>query len=299
MDLLQLRYFQVVARRQHISKAAEELRVAQPSVSRTIARLEKELGVPLFDRIGRQVRLNAFGAMFLRRVDRALGELDEARRELADSAGLDHGRVAVAAETLLTVTGLLARFRAEHPGVDVRLFQSNAELMARQLADREVDLCFASQPLTGPSLRSVELLREEVLLGVPPTHPFASRDRVTVDELAGEPIVTTRPGYWPRTMLDRLFAEAGLSPVIACECDEPGATQDLITAGLGVGLGPAMALRVASRAPITWTRVDVPGFERVLSIVWHGDTYLSAAARELRDAAVAHAHGGMASWPSW
>lgn len=98
MDLLQLRYFQAVARREHISQAAEELRVAQPSVSRTIARLEKELGVPLFDRRGRQVRLNSYGVAFLRRVDRALSELDEARRELSDAAGLGHGRVTVAAE---------------------------------------------------------------------------------------------------------------------------------------------------------------------------------------------------------
>ncbi|KOG85386.1 LysR family transcriptional regulator, partial [Streptomyces varsoviensis] len=89
MDLLSLRCFQVVARHEHISRAAAELRVAQPSVSRTIARLEAGLGVRLFDRNGRQVRLNQYGAAFLRRVDRALGELDDARRELADAAGLD------------------------------------------------------------------------------------------------------------------------------------------------------------------------------------------------------------------
>ncbi|GAA5107307.1 LysR family transcriptional regulator [Nocardia iowensis] len=285
MDLLQLRYFQAVARREHISQAAEELRVAQPSVSRTIARLEKELGVPLFDRVGRQVRLNAFGVTFQRRVDRALAELDDARTELADAAGLDHGRVTVAAETLLTITGLLARFRVEHPGVDVRLFQSNAETMLRQLADREVDLCFASQPLAGPALRSVELWREDVLLAVPLAHPLATRDRITVAELADEHFVTCRPGYWPRTLLDRLFAEAGLRPLISCEGDEPGATGDLISAGLGIGLVPAGSRRAAPRYPVAWLGVDAPGCERVLSLVWRTDTYLSAAARKLRDLA--------------
>ncbi|MGW0249785.1 LysR family transcriptional regulator [Nocardia goodfellowii] len=285
MDLLQLRYFQAVARREHISQAAEELRVAQPSVSRTIARLEKELGVPLFDRVGRQVRLNAFGVRFLRRVDRALAELDDARSELADAAGLDHGRVTVAAETLLTITGLLARFRAEHPGVDVRLFQSNAETMVRQLADREVDLCFASQPLAGPALRAVELWREEVLLAVPLAHPLAARDRISIAELAGEHFVTCRPGYWPRTLLDRLFTAAGLRPLISCEGDEPGATGDLISAGLGIGLVPAGSRQAAPRHPVAWLSVDDPGCERVLSLVWRTDTYLSAAARKLRDGA--------------
>src|ERR671935_1288427 len=91
MDLLQLHYFRTVARLEHVTRAAEELRVAQPALSRTIARLEAELGVPLFDRLGRRLALNRFGAAFLVRVDRALGELEEARRELQDSAGLARG----------------------------------------------------------------------------------------------------------------------------------------------------------------------------------------------------------------
>ncbi|PXX58673.1 transcriptional regulator [Nocardia tenerifensis] len=287
MDLLQLRYFQTVARREHISQAAEELLVAQPSVSRTIARLEKELGVPLFDRVGRQVRLNAFGAAFLRRVDRALGELDDARRELADSAGLDHGRVAVAAETLLTISGLLARFRVRHPGVDIRLFQSNAEGMTRQLADREVDLCFASQPLIGPEHRSMTLRREEVVLAVPLAHPLAARDRVGIAELADEPWVTCRPGYWPRELLDRLFTAAELRPKIVCEADEPGVTGDLIGAGLGIGLVPSTSRQVLPRtSPVAWLQVDAPGCERTLSVVWRDDAYLSVAAQRLRDFAM-------------
>src|SRR5688572_28405026 len=113
MDLQTLRSFQVVARLEHISRAAEDLHVSQPSLSRTIRNLENEIGVPLFDRQGRRIRLIRFGAAFLRRVDRGLGELDDARRELADAAGLEHGSISVATETLLTLSGLLARFRAE------------------------------------------------------------------------------------------------------------------------------------------------------------------------------------------
>src|SRR5205823_197807 len=99
MDLLQLRYFQAVARHEHVSRAAEELRIAQPALSRSIARLEAELGVPLFDRRGRRVRLNRFGAMFLARAGRALDELDPGQLELRDAAGLAQGTVAVAAQT--------------------------------------------------------------------------------------------------------------------------------------------------------------------------------------------------------
>ncbi|SEF26679.1 DNA-binding transcriptional regulator, LysR family [Amycolatopsis pretoriensis] len=282
MDLLQLRYFQAVARREHLSQAAAELRVAQPSLSRAIARLEADLGVPLFDRVGRGLRLNRFGAGYLRRVDRALAELDDARRELADAAGLDHGSVSVAAETLLTLTGVVTEFRAAHAGVDIRLYQSSATEMANQLRAGEVDLCFASQPLPGADLRTRELLHEDVLLAVPVGHRLAGRERVRIADLAGEPFVTTRPGYWPRELADRLFAAAGLRPEYTCESDEPGATGDLIGAGLGIGLVPAYS-RGVTHIPGVWLHVDAPDCHRTLNLVWRADAYLSVAAQRLSD----------------
>ncbi|MBC9724080.1 LysR family transcriptional regulator [Streptomyces sp. TRM68367] len=283
MDLLQLRYFRTVARFEHISRAAEALRVAQPSVSRTIARLEAELGTPLFDREGRRVRLNQYGTMFLRHVERALSELDDAQRALLDARDRGLGRVSVAAETLLTLTGLLAGFRTDHPRAEVRLFQCTAQEMERRLRGREVDFCLASQPLTGPALASAELFREEVLLAVPLGHRLAGRDGVTIAELAAEPFVTPRPGYWQRALLDRLFAAEGLTPVLSCEGDEPGASGDLIGAGLGIGLVPAMSRELGMRARVDWVRVDAPQCHRVLSLVWRADAYHSEAARRFRE----------------
>lgn len=283
MDLLQLRYFQVVARHQHVSRAAAELHVAQPALSRAIARLEAELGVPLFDRRGRRVRLNRFGAMFLARAGRALDELDQGQHELRDAAGLAQGTVAVAAETLRTLSGLVAGFLAGHPGVSFRLYQSPAPVMAAQLQAGEVDLGLASQPLPGPALAAAELLSEEVLLAVPPSHRLARRTRVAAGELAGEPFVTTRPGYWQRALTDRLFADA----VIVCEGDEPYAIRGLISAGVGVGLMPAMARRLAPDPPVGWLHLDVP-CRRTLSLVWRADAYQPAAARALTDFAASY-----------
>jgi DNA-binding transcriptional LysR family regulator len=288
MDLLGLRYFQAVARREHLSRAAAELRVAQPSLSRSIARLESELGVPLFDRHGRRVQLNRFGTAFLRRVDRALAELDDARQELADAAGLDRGSVAVAAETLRPLTELLQGFLAEHPQVDLRLYELDADTMTRRLRAGEIDLGFASQPLTGPGLRSVEVSRDEVLAAVPPGHALTAHSSLTVETLAGQPLIVTHPGHWLRALVDRLFAQAGLRPHIVCEINEPTVMLELINAGLGVGLGPAAARAAATRTPVAWLPVEAPDCHRVLTIVWREDTYLSAAARHLREFAGRH-----------
>lgn len=287
MDLLQLRYFQAVARREHVSRAAEELHIAQPSLSRTVARLEAELGVPLFDRQGRRVRLNRFGIGFLRRVDRALAELDDAQRELADAAGLEHGSVAVAAETLLTLTDLLSSFIAEHPGVSFRLYQSTPPTMIRQLHTGEVDLCLASQPLHDTSLCAIELVREEVLLAVPPTHPLAKRKRTDLAALADEPFITTRPGHWLRTLADQLFANAGLQPTIACEGDEPAAIRPLINAGLGVGLLPIKSREATANPVVAWLHLNTLHAHRTLRLIWRQDSYLSAAAQHFRDLAAA------------
>jgi DNA-binding transcriptional LysR family regulator len=288
VDLLQLHYFQAVARHQHVSRAAAELHVAQPALSRSIARLEAEIGVPLFDRRGRRIQLNRFGAMFLARVGRALDELDQGQHELRDAAGLTQGTVAIAAETLRTLSGLVAGFLAGHPDVRFRLSQSPAPVMSAQLQAGDVDLCLASQPLPGPALRSVELLSEEVLLAVPPSHHLAQRMHAEVGALAGEPFVTTRPGYWQRALTDQLFADTGTEPVIVCEGDEPYAIRGLISAGVGVGLMPAMARRLAQDPPVSWLHLDAPGCRRTLSLVWRADAYLSAAARALAEFAVGY-----------
>ncbi|MFF2023033.1 LysR family transcriptional regulator [Streptomyces sp. NPDC058171] len=285
MDLLQLRYFRTVARYEHMSRAAEELRVAQPSLSRSIARLEGELGSPLFHRHGRRIRLNQYGAMFLRHVDRALSELDDGCRAVREARDTGLGRVSVASETLLTITRLLGSFRDAHPRADVRLFQSNAEEMERQLRVRDVDFCVASQPLTGANLQSIELAREEVLLAVPRGHWLDGRESVTIPEIADQPFVTTRPGHWQRALLDRLFSSEGLAPLVSCEGDEPGASQDMISAGLGIGLIPAISRRIGTDAqvPVAWVHLDVPDCHRVLTLVWNRDTYLSEAALKFRE----------------
>ncbi|MFD6067668.1 MULTISPECIES: LysR family transcriptional regulator [Amycolatopsis] len=288
MDLLALRYFQTVARLEHVGRAAEKLRVAQPSLSRTLARLENDLGVPLFDRHGRRIRLNRFGTAFLRRVDRALAELDDARQELDDAAGLERGTVAVTAESLLVLTEPLRTFAPDHPLVDLRLSQASGEGMAEKLKAGDVDLCVTSQPLTGNDIRSRVLLDEAVMLCVPAGHRLAERGSVSLADLEGEPFLTTRPGYWQRALVDRLFAKAGLELHVVCEGDEAAVLFQLVDAGLGIALVPALGLRAVTGSAVVWLDVDDPECRRVLSVAWREDTYLSAAAQRFRDHLVGH-----------
>ncbi|KAB2340172.1 LysR family transcriptional regulator [Actinomadura rudentiformis] len=281
MDLNTLRQFLVVARLEHLSRAADELHIAQPSLSRTIARLESELGTPLFDRAGR-LRLNDTGKLFRGHVERSLGELDAGRRAVAEAAGEGFGSVRLASETFLALTGPLAAFKRAHPSVEIELHQMPAEEMARRLRAQDIDLCVASQPIRAEEVEAVQLSDEAVWLATPLDHPLAGRTSVSVDELAGQPFITARKGHWQRRLLDRLFAERDLVPKIVCEGDEPAAIAELISAGLGIGLVPAIARRIAARAPVAWIAVDHPDCRRRLTLFWSTDSRLPTAARLMR-----------------
>ena len=281
MELNSLRQFLVVARLEHLSHAADELRVAQPSLSRTIARLEGELGVPLFDRGGR-LRLNDTGKLFRDHVERALGELDAGRRAVAEATSAGLGAVRLASETFLTLTGPLAAYKRAHPSVEIELHWSPAEDVVRRLRAQDVDLCVASQPIHAEGLESARLFEEAVGVGVPPGHPLAGRASVSIGELADQPFVTARRGHWIRRLLERLFAARDLTPKIVCESDEPSAIAGLIGAGLGIGLVPAFARRVGAGVPGAWVAVDSPDCRRTVTLYWNADNRLSTAARLMR-----------------
>ncbi len=285
MDLNTLTQFLAVARLEHLSRAAAELRVAQPSLSRSIARLEAELGTPLFDRGGR-LRLNEAGRIFRGHVERSLGELEAGRRAVAEAAGQGFGTVRLASETFLAFSGPLAAFKQAHPGVEIELHQLSAEEMARRLRARDIDLAVASQPITAEGLECVLLLDEEVGLALCPDHPLAGRARVSVEDIADQPFIAARPGHWQRRLLERLFAARGLVPRIVCEGDEAASIAELISAGLGIGLVPAIARRTATRLPLVWAGVDAPGCRRTLTLYWNCLLYTSPA-RLLREAVAA------------
>ncbi|WP_112135547.1 LysR family transcriptional regulator [Glycomyces dulcitolivorans] len=281
MDLNTLRQFLVVARLEHLSGAAAELHVAQPSLSRSIARLESELGAPLFERAGR-LRLNDTGRIFRDHVERSLGELEAGRRAVAESLGGGPGSVRLASETFLPLTGPLLAFKAAHPDVEVHLRQMAPAEMEQALRAQEIDLALASQPMHAPGTESAVVHVEQVWLATPPDHRFAAAERVRIEDLADEPFVATRPGQWQRRLLERLFADRNLEPRIVCETDEPAATFMLVGAGLGLCLFPSIARASGAAAGVAWAAVDHPQCNRTLSLHWTDEQRLPAAARLMR-----------------
>jgi DNA-binding transcriptional LysR family regulator len=280
MELLQLRYFQKVARMEHMTKAAEELRIAQPALSKTIARLEDELGTPLFDRRNRQIQLNEYGRAFLSKVDEALHALEEGKRELSDLAGAARGKISVATNALARLTDPIKRFREQHPEVNFHILQiapSATGDMVNLLNKGEVDLCFTAAALNQPGIREIPVMHADIYLAVPPGHRLEGRDSITLQETGQEPFIEYKEGHPFREMNEELRRKAEIRPEIVCEVEDPSALGSLVQAGLGVALVPACK---SDESPVAL--LQIPGARRTFTVASCENRYLSLAAQEFQ-----------------
>lgn len=284
MDLLQLKYFQVVAHMEHMTRAAEKLYIAQPSLSQSIAKLEEELGVPLFDRQGRRIHLNQFGRAFLKRVERIFRELDEGKREVADLAGLEEGSIALAVASTQPLPDLLSGFLSRHPHVRFRLFQQQSlATVVQQLERGEIDLCVSSPPIEKPGITWVPLLTEEIFLLVPAGNPLARRGSIRLIEAAHESFIGLKPGHGLRDLMDEFCKRAGFVPDVVFEGDESATVRGLVTAGLGVTFVAAQTLpHGLPEQSMVLLRIEEPVCQRTIGLAWLEDRYLSEAARRFQ-----------------
>ncbi|MFE0471180.1 LysR family transcriptional regulator [Streptomyces sp. NPDC058947] len=270
-----LAYFAGVARTEHVTRAAREMNVPQSTLSRSMARLEQDLGVDLFARHGRTVSLTPAGRTFLTSVERALAEVGRAVEEVRADADPTTGKVAfgflhtMGAET---VPGLLQAFRADHPRVRFSLVQNYGEAMLERLRAGDLDLCLTSPVPDAPDLVARRLDEQKLRLVVPEGHRLAGRRRIRLAEAADETFVTLEPGYGLRRITDDLCAKAGFKPRIAFEGEEAGTLRGLVAAGLGVALLPPPAVPRPGVAELT---VTAPRAVREIGVAWlegHPDT---------------------------
>jgi DNA-binding transcriptional LysR family regulator len=284
MDLLQLKYFQTVARLEHMTQAARHLSIAQPSLSQMIARLEEELGVSLFDRQGRHLRLNQFGKAFLWHVERMLGELEEAKQEIADMAGTERGCIALAIVIPHILPDLLHTFLSDYPHVSFRLFhQHSSQTVLQQLEQGEIDLGITSPPIEQPNIDWIPLMRDEIYLMVPPEHPLATRKSIDLHEVEHEPFISLKPGHTMRTLTDSFCQQAGFTPRVAFEGDDSSTIRGLITAGIGVGFASDLMLRGIPHPTISVAlHIKEPRCQRSIGLAWRKDHYQSLVAQQFR-----------------
>lgn len=282
MELLQLKYFQTVARLEHMTKAAEQLQIAQPSLSKTISRLEEDLGVELFDREYRKISLNAAGKVFLNRVDRAFAELNEGQRELNQFMDQDQKSITLAVTIPRVLPSLLGSFLSKHPDVRFQQFLKSVSSMKKMLLEGELDYCISSIPIEGEGIRWEPLITEEIFLIVPPNHQLAERESVRLEEVKDEAFISMNTGYGFRNLTDQFCREAGFVQHIAFEGDEPTVISDLVRQGLGVAFVSELSWVPKSGQFPHKLRIVEPTCQRTIGLAWSEKRYFTPIAKQFR-----------------
>lgn len=282
MEFLQLQYFQTVARLQHMTKAAEELQIAQPSLSKTIARLEVDLGVPLFDRKNRQLRLNVYGKMFLERVNRIFLELNEGKREIAEKAHQGQTQITLAVSIPRVLPELISSFLKHYTEVKFQQVLESTSSMKSQLEKAEIDFCISSVPIEGTDIVWEPLMTEEIYLIVPPEHRLARKEKIFLHEVKNEPFISMNTGYGFRNLTDEFCLQAGFVPTIAFEGDEPGVIGDLVKQGLGIAFIPEISGNHGTNPFPNKLRIIEPKCQRTIGLGWSKRRYLSDAGQQFR-----------------
>lgn len=280
MDDRRLRYFLTVVEEGSVTGAARRLHVAQPSLSQALRAFESELGVELFHRVGRGLRLSAAGEALIGPARQVLRAIDEARDAIAGISELRTGTLEIAALATLAVdpmATLIGRFREQHPGIQVRVHEPESADGVRALVrDGACELGAAHLPLPGEEITAHPLGEQELLFVLPPASVPQSERPLGARELARTPLVVSPPGTSTRILLEQALTAVGVTPRIAVETAAREAIVPLVLAGAGAALLPQPLAREARRRGAI-VRSARPKITRAVGLI-HRTARLSPAA---------------------
>jgi len=279
IKLSQLDYFRTVGQIQHVTRAAEHLGISQPALSRAIAALEADIGMPLFEHRRRSLRLTENGEVFLRYVERAFIAIEDGFEALRDLNEPGRGKIKIGFLRTLGygfMPQLIRLFRMKYPDVQISLIQNNSAGLEDGMKQGKLDLIFVTQLADEQACFSEKLASQEIHLVVPASHRFANRESVTLDELKGEAFVCFKEGHALRDIFDRIFRSAGYQPNISFECDDGSYLIGFVNEGLGIALLPPNHGQVESSKSV---KVAAPEARRDVIIAWPNDRYVNKSAQ--------------------
>lgn len=248
MEIHQLRYFLAVAKTANFSRAAEQCRVAQPSLSQQIMKLEDELGERLFERTKRAVSLTPAGERLRAHAERVLDELEQARASVCEGGGVVRGRVALG--VLPTVAPFylperLRKFSEEYPEVEVDIHEDTTVQLVKAVLAKEIDLALVSLPVEQRGLVSETLFEESLLAALPAGHVLAKKRKLTLADLENESFILMKEGHCLAGQALAFCRMEGFAPKVSFRSAQIETMRAFVAAGWGVSVVPQMACPVA------------------------------------------------------
>lgn len=238
LTLRQLKVFEAVAQHSSHSRAAEQLHLTQPAVSMQIKQLEEEIGLPLFDQLGKKIHLTDAGQELQRYSRNILQQLTEAESVFADMKGLRHGKllISVASTASYFMPQLLGQFNKQFPGVTISLNVTNREQLLQQLAQNEMDVVIMGRPPAESGLESVSFMENLLVVIAPADHPLAHEKRIPLTRIQQETFLLREQGSGTRIAMERFFLEQGIRLSTGSEMNTNEAIKQAVQAGMGLGI---------------------------------------------------------------
>lgn len=287
MNLRHLQYFQVLADLEHFTQASAKLHVTQPSLSHAIGELEKELGIRLFEKKGRNVRLTKYGRIFREHVDEALSELTKGVSKMHELASPSHGKIDLAFIYTLGshfAPSLIRSFSAREECKDITLsfHQGNTQHLIKELKNDKFDIAFCSLvPEEQDEIEFIPITKEELVVIVHPEHPLAQQDEIDLKDTAEYPFIFFNEQSGARPIIDDLFAKVNVTPNIICEIEEDNAMAGLVSVNYGIAVMPRIS--TLKHFNVKALSISNPSYERYIYMATVKNRYLSPAAVQFRD----------------
>jgi DNA-binding transcriptional LysR family regulator len=279
-----LQYVIQLALDKNFSRAAEKLHIAQPSLSQQIAKLERELGILLFQRNTNSVDLTYAGSIFAERAQKILDLVAQLQQEMDDISQMRKGRLMIGS---LPITGahvwpmVLPVFQQRYPEIEIVLVEETTAVLEQLTASGQTDVSLLTLPMHEKSLDYIPLIEEEIYLALPPKHPLTEqKDGVSLSSVASEPFILLKKGQGFRETSIKLCEDAGFTPKVVFESSNIETVQSLVAAGMGVAFVPQMVARAgwSQHAPAYVTIKEPYTPYRTIVIAHKRDRYLSRAA---------------------
>lgn len=283
MELLQLKYFVYLANKQNLTQTARELMVSPPAISNSIARLEKELEVKLFDRVGRRIELNDYGKVFLRHINSMFISLENGTEELKDMHKNMDSSLIIGTVSPLICKEPLKDFLAKYPHFRIKMVTLDTGVFPLEAPRDLVDLIISpTDSIHAPDWICETIFVDRIMLAVPPKHHLAQRKSINLIEARNEYFINSLHGTAFRHSCDDLCKRAGFEPKSSLECDYRMLPRMLVNENM-VCLTTSYARHVGLFDNAVLVKISNPSDIRSQAIFWHKDKYQSRLARIFKE----------------
>jgi DNA-binding transcriptional LysR family regulator len=241
MEIRDLQYFCMTAELEHVTKAADKLGVAQPFLTKVIGQLEKEIGVPLFDNVGRKIKLNEYGEVFYFHAKKILTELDNLRNNMDELIDRRSHTIRVVTNAEAHYPQLVLAYQKANPAFQLAINFATREECLNALKTGEQDFAICSPPLPDDPAKGIVtevVFREKPCAMLPPGHPMLEKKEIDFDDMIGEPLITTSKDSALRINLDQCMERHNYTPNIVCESNDLSMIISTVKSGLGFTILP-------------------------------------------------------------